>query len=368
MTQRELEVLNIIRDNPMASQKEIADKLGLTRSSVAVHITNLLKKGAILGKGYVVGGEEYVSVLGGANIDIQGFPGGKLRLRDSNPGKISMSVGGVGRNVAENMARLGIGTKLMTYLGEDLYGEKILRETQRAGVDMSHSETLRGESSGAYLSMLDETGDMKVAVADMAVFDMMDSAFIDRKRPVLDRSAMIVMDTNLPEEVIRYTLSSMPERKFIIDTVSVAKSAKIKELLGSFHTLKPNRYEAEALTGISISDNASLAASADYFHKKGVRDIFIGLGADGTFYSDGSRRGIIKAENPLIINATGAGDAFVAGLVLGNLRGWDIEHKAVFATGAALVAMAHKDTINPYISEDRINQLLKESKIIKEVV
>ncbi len=363
MTQREAEILNIIKENPLISQQEIADMLGVTRSSIAVHITNLSKKGIIMGKGYVVKGDEYVSVIGGANIDIQGFPDSTLKLCDSNPGSILLSAGGVGRNIAENIARLGLHTRFFTFLGDDLYGEKIMKESQRAGIDMSHIETLQGESTGAYLSVLDETGDMKVAISHMAIYDRMNREFIDRKKIILERSSLIVLDTNLPEDVIRYILSSMGHKKFIIDMVSTTKAVRIRDMLGSFHTVKPNRLEAEALSGIEINGRASLESTADFFHTKGVQNVFISLGADGTYYSDNKSRGILKANKLKIVNATGAGDAFVAGLVLGNLREWDIEEKTRFAIGASLMALAHKDTINPYISEENINQIVMEADI-----
>lgn len=117
MTNREEEILRLIRQNPLISQRELAEELGITRSSAAVHITNLIKKGYIKGKGYVVQEDPYVCMVGGANMDIQGFPGGTFRFRDSNPGSVKLSLGGVGRNIAENMVKLGLMTKLLTVVG-----------------------------------------------------------------------------------------------------------------------------------------------------------------------------------------------------------------------------------------------------------
>jgi len=87
MTNREEELLALIRRNPAISQNELASALGITRSSVAVHITNLMKQGLILGKGYLLKQDDYVCVLGGSNIDISGFPNQKLILADSNPAR-----------------------------------------------------------------------------------------------------------------------------------------------------------------------------------------------------------------------------------------------------------------------------------------
>ena len=108
MTKRERQLLNWIEENPLISQKELADKAGITRSSVAVHISNLMKKGYITGKGYIVQSAPYVTVVGGVNVDIGGRPEAALVARDSNPGAVSSSLGGVGRNIAHNMALLAL--------------------------------------------------------------------------------------------------------------------------------------------------------------------------------------------------------------------------------------------------------------------
>ncbi|NCU32778.1 MAG: winged helix-turn-helix transcriptional regulator, partial [Candidatus Moranbacteria bacterium] len=121
MTQREQEILAILKTEPTISQQELANRLNITRSSVAVHITNLIKKGYILGKGYVISEDPYVVVIGGANIDIQGYPHQPLIPHDSNIGTVKMSLGGVGRNIAENCARLNIPTRLISVVGNDLY-------------------------------------------------------------------------------------------------------------------------------------------------------------------------------------------------------------------------------------------------------
>jgi pseudouridine kinase len=311
-------------------------------------------------KGPRVRSEEYISVIGGANIDIEGLPSRELIMCDSNPGKVFISSGGVGRNIAENIARLGVSTKFFTYVGDDLNGEVIIKECQSAGIDIGHIEILQGESTGIYLSILDKAGDMKAAVNDMSIYKRMIPSFIDKNKAVLEKSAMIVLDTNLPEEVLRHVVSTLKKQRMIIDTVSVAKSAKIRSLLGSFHTVKSNRIEAEALTGIRIENNDDMDRAAGFFHSKGVENVYITLGSEGTYYSDLASRGIMKAGRVSIVSATGAGDAFVAGLVFGNLKAWDIRQKTRFAMGAALMAMNHVKTVNPFISEDAINQMIKE--------
>ena len=125
MTQRERQVLSLIESNPMISQQELADQLQITRSSVAVHISNLLKKGYIAGKGYVLSTGSYAVVVGGVNVDIGGRSSAAIVDADSNPGTVRVSLGGVGRNIAHNMALMGVDVRMLTAYGDDLYGQKV---------------------------------------------------------------------------------------------------------------------------------------------------------------------------------------------------------------------------------------------------
>ena len=125
MTQRERQILKWIEENPLISQQELADKAGIARSSVAVHISNLMKQGHIAGKGYIVRTAPYVVVVGGVNLDIGGRPHGELVAADSNPGQVRMSLGGVGRNIAHNMALMGLDVRMLTAFGDDMNAQRI---------------------------------------------------------------------------------------------------------------------------------------------------------------------------------------------------------------------------------------------------
>ena len=117
MTQREQQILDWITEDPMISQEALAERAGITRSSVAVHISNLMKKGHIVGRGYILPAGGYVVVAGAVNVDIGGQSAGPLVGRDSNPGKVTVSMGGVGRNIAHNLRLLGVKVSLLTALG-----------------------------------------------------------------------------------------------------------------------------------------------------------------------------------------------------------------------------------------------------------
>lgn len=90
-------------------------------------------------------------------------------MRDSNPGHLHTSVGGVTRNVLENLSRLGVSARMVSAVGDDVYGEMVYRESVSAGLDMSGLIVVPGESSSCYISMLDAHGDMLVAMSDMGI-------------------------------------------------------------------------------------------------------------------------------------------------------------------------------------------------------
>lgn len=360
MTQREQEILGILKKNPSISQQELADLLGITRSSVAVHITNLLKKGYILGKGYIVKENPYVCVIGGSNIDIQGFPKSKLIMHDSNPGKVKISLGGVGRNIAENLARLGVETRLISVVGDDPYGYKILEEARSIGLDVSECLVLKGETTSTYLSVLDETSDMAVAISHMDTIDRMTSAYIRSKRQIIENASLVILDTNLPFDVIETLVTTFRKTDFFLDTVSTTKAAKVKSLIGKFHTIKPNRIEAEILSGIKIESESDMKKATDKLHEFGVKRIFISLGAEGVFVSDQGKSAHYTPPPVKMINATGAGDAFMAGLAYAYVHDKDTKESSTIAMAAAAIALSHEDTINPSLSQDTLNEKLKE--------
>lgn len=204
MTDREKEILEILKDDPMVSQQELADMLNITRSSVAVHITNLMKKGYIKGKGYIISTSNFVTVIGGSNVDIQGSPNTDLTMFDSNPGKVDISLGGVGRNICENISKLGINTKLLSAIGNDVYGNKILSECKKLNIDISDCYISDSHPTSMYLSILNNDNDMQLAISHMDIIEKIDVDYIVSKHSSIKDSLAIVLDTNLSFEVIDY--------------------------------------------------------------------------------------------------------------------------------------------------------------------
>ena len=359
MTQRERQILQLIEANPMIPQQEIADKLGITRSSVAVHISNLTKKGCIAGKGYVLRTGSYAVVVGGVNIDIGARSFKPLVESDSNPGEVMTSLGGVGRNIAHNMSLMGIDVRLLSAYGDDLNGERVAASCSELGIDLSHALRVPGATTSTYLYITDPDGEMALAVSDMEVCKKITPEYLSKHLPVLQNAQVVVVDANIPEESLKFLADNLFVPLFV-DPVSTIKAEKVRNILPKIHTLKPNKIEAELLSGVKIENEEDAEKAAKALIEKGVRRVFISMGSKGVFAATAKEslwHGIIPGK---MVNTTGCGDAFMGALVWAYLEGMGLEETAAAGLAAGSLAMESDETINPLMSEEMLKKRMKQ--------
>ncbi len=299
-------------------------------------------------------------VIGGATIDICGYAKNDLIRLNSNPGKINVTAGGVGRNVAENLARLGVQTKLITAFGRDEFGKQARAECEQAGIDVEHVKLLDGFASSMYVALHDNRGQMALAISHMEAVEAIDAAFIKECAPAIENAAVVVLDTNLRQETLEYILTHFENTDFFVDPVSVSKAERIKPYLSYCYAIKPNKLETEVLAGQKVSAASDLGKVAEYFMRLGVRKTYLSLGSEGVFYHDENASGHLPARETTIISDTGAGDAFMAGLIYSHLNGYNISESSKFATAAACVTLNCEQTVNPNISVEKIKEKMQE--------
>ena len=355
MTQRERQILQLIEKDPMISQQELADRLGLARSSVAVHISNLMKKGCIAGKGYVLRTGTYAAVVGGVNVDIGGRSFAPLVAADSNPGQVRISLGGVGRNIAHNMCLMGVDVRLLAAYGDDLNGERIAASCSELGIDMSGALRVPGGTTSTYLYLTDQEGEMALAVSDMSICDLVTPEYLAENLPLLQNAQVVVADTNIPQESLLWLAENLTV-PFFVDTVSTKKAEKLRPILSKIHTLKPNRLEAELLTGIKTETLEDVAKAADKLLEMGIHRVFISLGGDGVYAAMDDQRLHLPTIPGNMVNTTGCGDAFMAALVWSYLEGMDLTETAKAGLAAGSIAMESAETINPEMSAEALRQ------------
>ena len=360
MTQRERQILQLIEQNPLISQQEIGEKMGITRSSVAVHISNLTKKGCIAGRGYVLRSGSYAVVVGGVNVDIGGRSFAPLVAADSNPGTVRLSLGGVGRNIAHNLSLLGTDVHLLTAYGDDLYGERVAASCSELGIDLSHALRITGATTSTYLYLADDQGEMALAVSDMEICKKITPSYLSSQLPLLQNAQVVVADANLSAESLEFLAESCTVPLFV-DPVSTVKAQKLRPILGKIHTLKPNRLEAELLSGVSIRSEEDLHRAADVLTEMGVHRIFLSLGSDGVFAVMGQERLHLKNLPGKMVNTTGCGDAFMAALVWAYLEGMELRGTALAGLAAGAIAMESDQTINPGMSAQALKDRMSKN-------
>ena len=296
-----------------------------------------------------------VSIIGGIMADIEGHPYRQLIQGDSNPGRISMSYGGVGRNITENLARMGASVSFISVTGDDFAGRGAVRELEALGVDVSGVRLLPEENTAVYMSILNIIGDMELGLCNMDVLERISADFIDAAYDSIKNSKMVGIDTNLTEETLEYATVRLKDIPIFLDPVSVTKAERAREIIGRFHTIKPNRMEAEILSGMNIMSVEELEKAGQWFIGQGIKRVFITLGPGGVYYRDETDSGVIRPEPQNVVSATGAGDAFSATTIYSHIKGFDIRKTAEVGMAAAQIAMQSKTAVNSRMSGEILN-------------
>lgn len=337
-----------------------------------------------------------VVVIGGANIDLRGRSEEELKRYTSNPGKINIGSGGVGKNIAHNLALLSVPVTLLSVVGDDGEGIRILEETGKAGVKMEQMIISGEHPTGIYLGILDEKGEMEVAVSDMRILEEVTVDYLRSKAYLIKESKIVVVDTNIPEESIGYVVELCNKVKVpvLIEPVSVEKAKKLRKILdGSgrwiIDYITPNRDELASISEMEIGDDQdiNLVKAAEELKGKGVKNVIVTLGKrgiyvsseGGSFSGEGERprekegrsekdkigRGwkrFIKPSAGKAVDVTGAGDALAAGLVYGIYKGYSMEVAARFGLGAAALTISTKEAVRRDLREGLLRSRMEEEK------
>lgn len=299
-----------------------------------------------------------IVVIGGANIDIQGQSFSGFIPGDSNPGAISRTAGGVGRNIAENCARLGLSVALVSAFGDDEGARWLEDSCNEFGVSTSESLHVPGPSA-TYLCLLDGDGSLAGAVADMGIMEALSPEFLSGKAGLFDGARAIVADANLPAASLRWLAlkyGRIAQRRadeasplLFLDPVSSAKAVKAQGLSAAFDCIKPNLAEARVLSG-SSSERLEEIVKKMEMEGNMPGELFISLGAEGLFFAGQGKRGQVglpPAEKlPKVTSRSGAGDAAMAAIVWASLAGKGMAAKARLALAAAVLASASKATVS----------------------
>lgn len=306
--------------------------------------------------------KNYVTIVGAVNIDITGNPYDKLNYNDSNPGYVKNTLGGVGRNIAENLARLDMDVQLVTVLGDDFYAEEIKQDCLANNIGLEYTKIFKDSRTSLYLCINDDEGEMRLALSDMDLYENITVEFLEERLEFINGSLACVIDTNIPKGSIKYLIENVNVPIFV-DTVSVKKTEKIYDLLHNIYSLKPNIYEAEVLSGISIKDIDDVKKAANIITDSGVKRLFITMGKDGVYYKDEKSEGILPSLSLDIVNTTGAGDAFFSAIIWSYLNDYHALDSAKMGLAASYVCLQSEDTVSKEMSIDKIKSVIKDRRM-----
>ena len=332
-----------------------------------------------------------VVVIGGANIDIVATPDKELRMYDSNIGHAAISFGGVGRNIAENLVRLGCNVRFVTVFGNDSFSRTLKAAIEDEGIDISLCRTIGGASCSKYICLNSHDGEMIAAINDMSLYDHMGEAITEEVFEAVNNADILVLDANTSEDLLKKIVArtTVP---IAFDAVSISKVARCRSILDRLFIFKPNIYEAEELLRtIRMQDGAegtdreclekndentagvdgkSSDERADEVNgcvaekyarelaRLGVKNVMISMGADGVYYESGSTTGKVPSMVKTIVNTSGCGDAYLAGAVRGYLEGCDIEGMVRYGSAAAAVCAEYEETVTPNMGMEKVRKYL----------
>ncbi|SDH68890.1 pseudouridine kinase [Alteribacillus persepolensis] len=351
MNEKEKLLLELVRKNPYISQNELADALQLSRSAVAGYISSLTKKGKIIGRAYVLPDNGRITCIGGANVDRKSQLKSSLQYGTSNPVTVSQTCGGVARNIAENLGRLDAAASLLTVVGNDQEGEWLLEMTQPYA---NTSQTMRipQMNTGTYTAVLNDKGEMLLALSDMEICEAADQAFIDKHWNHIASSSIVLLDTNFPDDVLKMVIERCNQENIplCIAPVSAPKIKKLPADLSGITWFIVNVDEAMALTGAA---SGNLREASGRIIDRGVKNVIITRGEKGIFYkTERGEEGAIPAPKTNVVDVTGAGDSFISGFLYGMNKGASFKEACKTGMACSMITLQTKETVHTKLHVD----------------
>ncbi|QKY70664.1 carbohydrate kinase [Lentibacillus sp. CBA3610] len=360
MNDKEHKLFQLIKKNPYISQQELAEEMGLSRPSVANLISGLMKEGYIRGKAYVLNDMEEIVCIGGANVDRKFYAKASLQPETSNPITSTQNAGGVARNIAENLGRLGMNAKLLTAGGIDRDWDSIA-EASAPYMNLQDVTQYTEAATGSYTAVLDQSGDLLYGLADMDIFELMTQEWLQAQVPVLLQAKCILADLNCPKETLTFLhhFASSHQIPLIFVTVSGPKMTRLPDDLSGLTWLITNQDESEAYFQGRFSGRDSAAKWLEI----GIANVVITNGKEGAIVgnqTDGIHH-IPAVETEEIVDVTGAGDAFSAAVAYAWLQGDDSVLSAQAGVANATKTLRSSYTVRPDLTASQLQKDLEES-------
>lgn len=285
----------------------------------------------------------YTAVFGVVFVDLKGFPDNEYNPRGRNLGRVQVVHGGVSRNVAENLANVGCSVEFVTMLDTDDTGESVRRRLEERGVGLKYAaESVNG--MGKWLVVMDHTGDCVASISQQPDFSFLERMIDEKGDEIVKNCENIVLEVDMNASIAEkvYNLAEKHNKDVFVVVGNLGVIKARQDFLARTRLFILNENEAESLFGRKVNPadpQSALKVAQEEAARLGIREIVVTLGAYGAVYCDmdAGASGHIPAESTVMVDSTGAGDAFFSGTVAARTKGLNLGRAA--ALGAHLAAL-----------------------------
>lgn len=361
MNEQQRELYKLLKRNPYMSKQQLAEALSISKVKLNALLDQLENEGAIVGRAYILKEQKRVVAIGGANIDRKFYVEGGVQFATSNPSYMTESVGGVARNISENLSRLQYDVKLLSVIGHDQAGAVI--EQASGGIDFQLTEKLVGYRTGSYTAVLNEMGELVIAMADMAIYELLTPALLQRHESILTSATGIVIDLNCAKQTIEYvqTLCLHHQIPLAVIPVSVPKMRHMPEQLEGITYFICNEEELEGYLQTTFENDFALNGAVEQLLERGAEHVIITLGERGAIAGTKKQIAHYRAYPvDTIKDVTGAGDAFVSGVLHGVMQGELFDEAVQLGLANAAATLQSQYTVRVDLTKKRLSHWRKQ--------
>ncbi len=281
-------------------------------------------------------------VIGGQNIDIFAQTNSEVLLHDSNAANIHLSFGGVACNIATNLALLGNEIAFLTVFGDDTFASLAKSNLENLKIHFDQSLTVKAARNSMYLAVMNVDNNLFIGLNDMDIVNCLTVDFFKQKEDYLRDFDVLVIDTNVSEEVLKYLLYTYSDKQIVMDAVSSEKVLKLKGLLTNVSLLKLNFLELSA-----FSDGETVQERMDDLLSQGLKKILVtNEGNEILYQSVDEHIRTMPIAVDTVVNTSGAGDAFLGGFVHGIIHHMSARESLEIAKKMAFNTLKSKNSIN----------------------
>ena len=249
-------------------------------------------------------------------------------------GSFITNPGGKGANQAVAAAKLGESVTLITKIGNDVLGQEALKGFKQHGIQTAFIGVDKETPSGVALIMVDNQGENCISVA-LGANATMQTSDIDKAKTIIAKASFVLIQLEIPLDVVAYSIK-LARKENVKVVLNPAPAQRLTDdILGSLYIITPNETEAELLTGIKVTNEATANLAANVLMKKGVEIVIITMGAEGAYVLSSEENRIVPCPTVLAVDTTAAGDTFNGALVVGLSEGMSLINAIEFANKAA---------------------------------